>query len=157
MPQLNEDINDYIFQQDGSPAHYHKDVRGHLNRNLPQRCKGGTGQEDNALMRWPPRSPDLTPCDFFLWGFVKDTVFVPPLPANLQDLRNRINAALALVDRDTLTRVCYEMDYRIDVCRITMDTLSICEICKKKNLESLSLYRRKNYHDPLSSLFVANF
>jgi len=27
----------------------------------------------------------------------------------------------------------------------------------KKNLESFSLYRRKNYHDPLSSLFVAEF
>jgi len=41
MPQLNEDRNDYIFQQDGSPAHY-KDVRGHLNRNLPQRWIGQT-------------------------------------------------------------------------------------------------------------------
>jgi len=28
---------------------------------------------------------------------------------------------------------------------------------KKKNLESFSHYRRKKYHDPLSSLFVANF
>jgi len=56
-----------------------------------------TGQEDDALMRWPPRSPDLTPYNFFLWGFVKDTVFVPPLPANLQDLRNRITATVALV------------------------------------------------------------
>ena len=27
----------------------------------------------------------------------------------------------------------------------------------KKNLESFSLYRRKKYHDPLGSLFVANF
>jgi hypothetical protein len=25
MPQLNEDSNDYLFQQDGCPAHYHKD------------------------------------------------------------------------------------------------------------------------------------
>ena len=50
---------------------------------------------------------------------MKDTVFVPPLPANLQDLRNRITAAVALVDRDMLTRVRNEMDYRIDVCRIT--------------------------------------
>ena len=83
MPQLNEDSNDYIFQQDGSPAHY-KDVRGYRNRNLPQRWMGRTGKEDDALMCWPPRSPDLTPCDFFFWGFVKDTVFVPPLPANLQ-------------------------------------------------------------------------
>ena len=46
MPQLNEDSNDYIFQQDGSPAHY-KDVRGYLNRNLPQRWIGRTGKEDN--------------------------------------------------------------------------------------------------------------
>ena len=77
------------------------------------------GQEDDALMRWPPRSPDLTPSDFFLWVFVKDTVFVPPLPANHQDLRNRITAAVALVDRDMLTRVWNKTDYRIDVCRIT--------------------------------------
>jgi len=65
MPQLNEDSNDYIFQQDGSPAH-HKDVWGYLNRNLPQRWIGRTGKEDDALMRWPPRSPDLTPCELFL-------------------------------------------------------------------------------------------
>ena len=56
---------------------------------------------------------------FFFWGFVKDTVFVPPLPANLQDLRNLITAAVALVDRDMLTCLWNEMDYRIDVCRIT--------------------------------------
>jgi len=110
MPQLNEDSNDYIFQQDSSPAHYHKDVRGYLNRNLPQRWIGHTGKEDDALMRWPPRSPDVTPCDFFFWEFVKDTVFVPPLPANLQDLRNRITAAVALVDHDMLTHVWNEMD-----------------------------------------------
>jgi hypothetical protein len=53
------------------------------------------------------------------WGFVKNIFFVPPLLANLQDLRNRITAAVAHVDRDTLTRVWNEMDYRIDVCRIT--------------------------------------
>ena len=68
-------------------------------------------------MRWPPRSPDLTPCDFFFRVFVKDTVFVPPLPLS-PDFRNRITAAVALVDRDMLTRVWNEMDYRIDVCRI---------------------------------------
>ena len=66
------------------------------------------------LMRWPRRSPD-----FFFWGFVKDTVFVPPLLANLQDLRNPITAAVALVSRDMLTRVWNEMDYHIDVCHIT--------------------------------------
>jgi hypothetical protein len=32
---------------------------------------------------------------------------------------NRITAAVGLVDLDKLTRVWDEMDYRIDVCRIT--------------------------------------
>ena len=26
---------------------------------------------------WPPRSPDLTPCHFFLWGYVKDNAYKP--------------------------------------------------------------------------------
>jgi hypothetical protein len=50
---------------------------------------------------------------------VKEMVFVSPLSANLQDLRYRITAAVALVDRDMLTRVWDEMKYRVDVCRIT--------------------------------------
>jgi hypothetical protein len=36
-----------------------------------------------------------------------------------EDLRNHITAAVARVDRDMLTRVWTEMDYRKDVCRIT--------------------------------------
>jgi hypothetical protein len=39
-------------------------VRGYLNRNLPQMWIGRIRKEVNALMRWPIRSPDLTPCDF---------------------------------------------------------------------------------------------
>ena len=36
---------------------------------------------------WPPRSPDLTMCDFFLWCAVKDNVYVPPLPKTLPELQ----------------------------------------------------------------------
>jgi hypothetical protein len=101
-------------------AHPQRPAR-YLNQILPQSWIGCTGQEDDALMQWPPRSPDLTLCDFFFWGFVKDIVFVPLLPANLRDLRNRITAAVAVVNRDMLTRVWDEMDYRIVVCRIKKD------------------------------------
>ena len=41
----------------------------------------------------PPRSPDATPCDFFLWGYVKDQVYVPPLPASIPELKVRIRTA----------------------------------------------------------------
>jgi hypothetical protein len=74
---------------------------------------------DEELMRWPPRSPNLTPCDFFVWGFIKDRVFVPPLPATLVDLRTRVTAAITVIDHDMLQRVQQELDYRFDVCRVT--------------------------------------
>jgi hypothetical protein len=61
----------------------------------------------------------FTDAQCVFWGFVKDTVFVSPLSTNLQDLRNRITAAVGRIDRDTLTRVWDEMDHRIDVCCIT--------------------------------------
>jgi len=52
---------------------------------------------------------------FFLWGFVKYQVFVPPLPANVVELRTRITAAVA----EMLRSVWQETDYRWEVCRIT--------------------------------------
>ena len=31
----------------------------------------------SETIAWPPRSPDLTPLDFSVWGYVKDQVFPP--------------------------------------------------------------------------------
>jgi hypothetical protein len=61
-------------------------------------------------MRWPPRSPDLTPCNFFFWWFMNDTVFVPSLSAIHQIFATVSPLHVALVDRDMLTRVWNEMD-----------------------------------------------
>jgi len=66
-----------------------------------------------------PRSPDITPCDFFLWGYVKDRVFVPPFPRDFADLRSRIIAAVKNIDAPMLTRGWQEIEDRIDVCRVT--------------------------------------
>ena len=54
-----------------------------------EKCASISGQWIGraAPIAWPPRSPDLTPMDFFLWGFGKDQVFIPPLPANVVELR----------------------------------------------------------------------
>ena len=55
----------------GAPPHWHKEVREYLNEHLPGRWVGRAAATDN-ICTWPPRSPDLTVCSFFLWGFVKD-------------------------------------------------------------------------------------
>ena len=57
----------------------------------------------------------MTPCYFFLWGYVKERVYVPPLPADLCELTNRITAAVKSVTEDTLRRVRDEFSYRVDV------------------------------------------
>ena len=83
---------------------------------------GRAAKGDNHLLPWPPRSPDLTQCDFFLWGFVKYSVYVPPLPMSLKEFRGRITHALQTITADMLQRVWDEFDYRMDVCRVTQGT-----------------------------------
>ena len=71
------------------------------------------------LLAWLPRSPDATPCDFFLWGYVKNHVYVPPLPASNPELKVRIRTATETITAYMLQTVWNELDYRTDVCRIT--------------------------------------
>jgi len=65
------------------------------------------------------RRTRIYPLIFFLWGYVKDRVFVPPLPRDLAGIKPRINAAVKNIDAPMLTRVWQELEYRIDVCRVT--------------------------------------
>jgi hypothetical protein len=81
------------------------------------RCERNGYYADLALHFWPPRSPDLTPCDFCLWGFVTEAVYVRPLPTTLVDVKNRITTAVNSVTQDILLRVWDEFSYRLDVIR----------------------------------------
>jgi len=67
---------------------------------------------------WPPRSPDITPLDFFLWGYVKDKVFSTPVP-DVINLKARITDAFATITEDMLENTWREIDYRLDVLRAT--------------------------------------
>jgi hypothetical protein len=53
---------------------------------------------------WPPRSPDLTPLDYFLWGYVKARVY-HTRPENPEELKDRIRNVFASVDAAMLERV----------------------------------------------------
>ena len=65
------------------------------------------------------RSPEATPCNFFLWGYVKDEVYVLPLPASIPELKVRIRTSIETITADMLQTVWNELDYRVDDCRIT--------------------------------------
>jgi len=58
------------FQHDGSPPRYTRHVRECLNESFSSRWLGRGGP-----LAWPPRSPDLTPLDYYLWGHMKTLVY----------------------------------------------------------------------------------
>ncbi|GFV10749.1 hypothetical protein TNCV_1755871 [Trichonephila clavipes] len=60
---------------------------------------------NKACIAWPPRSPDLTSCDFYRGGgVIKDCVYVPRLPADLLDLRYRMEADVWTKDVDFIPK-----------------------------------------------------
>ena len=58
------------FQHDGAHSHYTRHEMQHLNDTFPNRWIGR-----GSTINWPPRSPDLTPLDFRLWGLMKSEVY----------------------------------------------------------------------------------
>ncbi|GBM43261.1 hypothetical protein AVEN_154582-1 [Araneus ventricosus] len=101
LPQLLDDAHvsaamcsSKWFQHDLAPAHYSMEVRPHLNATYGQQWIGWGGP-----VLWPPRSPDLTCLDYFLWGYVKSLVYETPVNS-AEDLAARI-AEVAGEVRDT--------------------------------------------------------
>ena len=106
IPMLPDLPSNIIFQQDGAPPHYSRAVRELLDSELPNSWIGRGGP-----INWPARSPDLTPLDFFLWGYVKDEVYRTRCP-NLTQLKRRITSTIRNIPTDMLQNVWQNMQNR---------------------------------------------
>lgn len=74
-------------------------VRNRLNEIFPNRWIGRGGP-----IQWPPRSPDLTIMDFFMWSWIKNRVYAERI-IDIDHLRNRILMAFDyLKDHQQLLR-----------------------------------------------------
>ncbi|GFV72604.1 putative DD41D transposase [Trichonephila clavipes] len=77
IPELNNhDVKELFFFQDGADT-----FGDHLISRF-------------GPVNWPPRSCDLTPLDYFLWGYVKSLVYAdqPQTPDHLEDNIRRVIA-----------------------------------------------------------------
>lgn len=72
------------FMHDGAPPHFAIVVRNFLNATYNNKWIGRGGP-----VPWPPRSPDLNPLDFCIWGYLKSLVYSRPTN-NVDDLQQRI-------------------------------------------------------------------
>jgi hypothetical protein len=49
---------------------------------------------------------------------MKDNVYIPPMPVDLQEIRDRIVNAIALIDANFLDKLWDKLEYCLDVCCI---------------------------------------
>jgi hypothetical protein len=64
---------------------------------------------------WPPRSSDISPPDFFLWGHLKDTVYSNH-PHTLQELQANIQRTVDRILTDILQKVFANMIRCVNLC-----------------------------------------
>lgn len=115
LPRLLEDIPLQLrlnmwFQQDGCPAHTSVIARHQLNRIFRGRWIGKHGPHN-----WPPRSPDLTILDYYLWGRIKDLVY-RERPTTAEDMKNRIRQVIQSLDTDEIRRATDDFQSRVTAC-----------------------------------------
>ena len=119
LRMLNEDVLPVIsqweefehltFQQDGAPPHYARTVRNFLDETFPEWIgRRGT-------IEWPARSPDMTPLDFFLWGYLKDRVFARS-PRDIPQLKEIIKEEFDAIPQEMVRKACRSVVNRCQIC-----------------------------------------
>lgn len=111
-PELDGlDITDMWFQQDGATSH-----TANVTMDLLKSRFGERVISRNWPVEWPPRSCDLTPLDFFLWGYVKSLVYSNK-PATIEELRANIEREIAGVSANLCEKVVENWVQRLDFCK----------------------------------------
>lgn len=88
------------YQMDGAPAHSTYAVHRQLTNMFEDRWIGRNGP-----WRWPARSPDLTPLDFFLWGYIKNEVYASPVHTR-EELELRVTTAFRRLNPRHIHNAC---------------------------------------------------
>ncbi|GFU54726.1 DUF4817 domain-containing protein [Trichonephila clavipes] len=107
----DEGHNELWFQQDGATCHTARATIDLLKDTFGDHrilCFGP--------VNWPPRSCDLTPLDYFLWGYVKSLVYADK-PQTLDHLGDNIRRVIADIRPQMLEKVIENWTSRLDYIR----------------------------------------
>lgn len=116
MDKVSElrDPDRFFFQQDGASPHYTTEVKSFLDRVFVNQWIGRGVTLSNSIA-WPARSPDITPLDFFLWGYVKNLTYAQK-PENLFELQQAIVNSFEEVSVEMCRKACQSVERRLNVC-----------------------------------------
>ncbi|GFU35820.1 transposable element tc3 transposase [Trichonephila clavipes] len=100
--QARQCLSRIIFMQDGAPPHITRCVTDVIKHHFTE--ERGISRQFRHL--WPFRSSDLNPCDFWLWGHLKQLVSCDQ-PKTLSDLKDSISQHILNISQNTLrSTVC---------------------------------------------------
>ncbi|GFY01749.1 putative transposable element [Trichonephila clavipes] len=102
------ELKELWFQQDGATCHTARATIDLLKDTFGDRLISRFGP-----VNWPPRSCDLTPLDYFLWGYVKSLVYADK-PQTLDHLEDNIRRVIADIRPQILEKVIENWTSRLD-------------------------------------------
>ncbi|GFW01496.1 putative DD41D transposase [Trichonephila clavipes] len=112
IPELNNhDVQELWFQQDGATCHTSRATIDLLKDTFGDRLISRFGP-----VNWLPRSCDLTPQNYFLWGYVKSLVYADK-PQTLDHLEDNIRRVIADIRPQMLEKVIENWTSRLDYIR----------------------------------------
>ena len=94
----------YVWQQDSAPCHTSRKTQAWLSENFVDHIGPDV---------WPPRSPDFSPLDFFVWGAVERETNRSSCNTKLE-LKTRITRAFRGLSRETVTKACSRFRSRLE-------------------------------------------
>jgi len=102
------DLSSVWLQQDGATAHTGRASMSVLGEMFPQHVISRSGN-----VPWPARSPDLSACDYFLWGYLKSRVFISK-PRTIAELRQSIKEEIVAIPEQMTRRVMENLGARLE-------------------------------------------
>ncbi|GFX92487.1 transposable element Tc3 transposase [Trichonephila clavipes] len=112
----DEGHNELWFQQDDTTCHTARATIDLLKDTFGDHLISRFGP-----VNWPPRSCDLTPLDYFLWGYVKSLVYADK-PQTLDHLEDNIHRVIADILPQMLEKVIENWTSRLDYIRASRDS-----------------------------------
>lgn len=113
LPKLLEDCRnlmgeDFIFQQDGAPAHTARRAQDFIEQQHQDFIK----KDD-----WPPNSPDLNPLDFYVWGVMLDKFQKhKPKPQSIPELKTLLNEIWDSLPQEQVQKAILSVRKRLTAC-----------------------------------------
>jgi len=112
-PELHRrgiDLSSVWLQQDGATAHTGRASMSVLEEMFPQHVISLGGN-----VPWLVRSPDLSACDYFSWGYLKSRVFISKT-RTIAELRQSIKEEIAAIPEQMTCRVMENLGVRQEQC-----------------------------------------